>query len=380
MDNTSDFGRVREYLSAQMGDKIDAARLEYISEKGQAYFNQMMEARKAGAPIEDFLDEAGVTALRQITASANGGPVGQVQGATPQANRMVPTVTEVENGRERGYDLFSLLMKQRIVLLEGQVDDTMASIACASLLYLNSPASGNPTDPITVHVNSPGGSVLAGLAIYDTMRSIAAPIKTVGYGMQASMGSILLVAGDERWMTRSSKYMIHQPLGGSGQSTQQTDMVISADLITRLREDLTDIYVRHTGLKHEFWDKVLERDTWLTAQQALEMGVISEIVTGSRKQTVHEEFSHRAEKEEARQKLVAGKSSLEIISLMNSAEGSTVRPECVVALSKMPEFWTPSRAAIEAEKSQKAAVQAVANDDGKAPKAKAKRANNGPSA
>ncbi|MBI1216780.1 MAG: hypothetical protein GC185_13305 [Alphaproteobacteria bacterium] len=325
-----------------------------------------------------FKDDAGSEALRNITASANGGPVGAAQG-----NRFVPTVTEVEGGRERGYDLFSLLMKQRIVLLEGQVDDTMASIACASLLYLNSPASGNPTDPITVHVNSPGGSVLAGLAIYDTMRSIAAPIKTVGYGMQASMGSILLVAGDERWMTRSSKYMIHQPLGGNGQSTQQTDMVISADLITRLREDLTDIYVRHTGLKHEFWDKVLERDTWLTADQALEMGVISEIVTGSRKKTIHEEFSHRSEKEDARLKQIEGKSALEIIALMNSAEGSTVRPECVVALSKMPEYWTPSRAAQEAEKTK---AQAAANNNSKgaakkktAPKrSRAKRANGGP--
>jgi hypothetical protein len=191
MDKKSDFNRVRDYLGAQTG--FDPARLEYISAKGKEYYEQMMAAKEAGAPLEAFMDEAGANALRNITASAVRGPVGEVQ-----ANRLVPTVTEIENGRERGYDLFSLLMKQRIVLLEGQVDDAMASIACASLLYLNSPASGDPTAPITVHVNSPGGSVLAGLAIYDTMRSIAAPIKTVGYGMQASMGSILLVAGDER--------------------------------------------------------------------------------------------------------------------------------------------------------------------------------------
>jgi len=374
------FNRVREALSAQLGDSVDPARLEYISKKGVEYFEQMMAAHEAQVPLEQFMDNAGVAALQQITASANRGPVGEVQGATPQANRFVPTVTEVENGRERGYDLFSLLMKQRIVLLEGQVDDTMASIACASLLYLNSPASGDPEAPITVHVNSPGGSVLAGLAIYDTMRSIKAPIKTVGYGMQASMGSILLVAGDDRWMTRSSKYMIHQPLGGNGQSTQQTDMLISADLISRLREDLTDIYVRHTGLKHEFWDKVLERDTWLTADQALEMGVISEIVTGSRKKTIHEEFSHRSDKEEARQAKIEGLDTLEIIALMNSHEGSDVRPECVVALSKKPEFWTPSRAKLEAEKSQKAT--AAANDDKAkkktAPKKSRAKRSNGP--
>src|SRR5690606_24417624 len=100
-----------------------------------------------------------------------------------------PTVTEIENGRERGYDLYSLLIKKRIVMVEGQVDDTMASIVCASLLYMNSDISGEgrSKEPITMYVNSPGGSVLAGLAIYDVMRSIEAPITTIGTGMQASM-------------------------------------------------------------------------------------------------------------------------------------------------------------------------------------------------
>ncbi|MEZ0259762.1 MAG: ClpP family protease [Alphaproteobacteria bacterium] len=357
-ENTNDFARLRE--------GVDAAKLEYISEKGREYFNQMMQAQREGKGLEDVMDVAGLDALRRFTAAAQKGVT--ADGAT--SNRMVPTVTEVENGRERGYDLFSLLMKQRVVLLEGQVDDAMASIACASLLYLKSEASGRPDDPITVHVNSPGGSVLAGLAIYDTMRSIKPEITTIGYGMQASMGSILLVAGDHRKMTRNSKYMIHQPLSGGGERTQQTDILLNADLITRLREDLTDIYVRHTGLNHKYWDIVLERDTWLTAEQAKKMGVIEEIIVGDRKKTLHEEFSTNSAKRDDRAAKVP-KTANEIKNVINTAEGSMIRPELVTALSQFEEFWTPSRKALEAKKA------AAASNDNKttAPAASAPKSN-----
>lgn len=159
--------------------------------------------------------------------------------------------------------------------------------------------------------------------------------------------------------------MIHQPLGGSGQSTQHTDMEISVDFMSRLREDLTDIYVRHLGLNHNFWDIVLERDTWLSAEQAKEMGIVDELIVGDRKTTAHEEFSIRASKAEARKAQVPTETS-DIIGLINTAEGSRIRPELVVALSKKPEFWTPSRAAQEAEKAAKASV---ANDDTKVARA-----------
>jgi len=344
----------------------DAARLQYISSEGQRYFNLMKEAEKNGQSLDALFDIEGIEAMKKITASATGA-------TGPVANRIVPTVTEVENGRERGYDLYSLLMKKRILLLEGQVDDGMASIACASLLYLNSNVGGEGTgnEPITVYVNSPGGSVLAGLAIYDTMRSIAAPIKTIGMGMQASMGSILLVAGDERKMTRDSYYMIHQPLSGNERSTQQTDIRIGADFTTRLREQLTDIYVRHTGLKHEFWDIVLERDTWLTAQNAKDMGIISDIIVGDRKKTIHEEFSSRAESSTARPEIPSTMNG--ILKVINTANGADIRPDLVVALSKYEDFWTPSRKAEMAAKG----IQ-PANDDKAVPAAKEPKARKTP--
>ncbi|MDE1151181.1 MAG: ATP-dependent Clp protease proteolytic subunit [Micavibrio sp.] len=342
----------------------DAARLQYISSEGMRYFKLMQEAEKNGQSLDALFDVEGIEAMKKITASATGA-------TGPVANRIVPTVTEVENGRERGYDLYSLLMKKRILLLEGQVDDGMASIACASLLYLNSNVGGEGTgnDPITVYVNSPGGSVLAGLAIYDTMRSIAAPIKTIGMGMQASMGSILLVAGDERKMTRDSYYMIHQPLSGNERSTQQTDIRIGADFTTRLREQLTDIYVRHTGLKHEFWDIVLERDTWLTAQNAKDMGIISDIIVGDRKKTMHEEFSSRAESSTARAKVPETMNG--ILKVINTANGADIRPDLVVALSKYEDFWTPSR---KAEMAAKGITPLASNDDKAVPAAKEPKA------
>ena len=349
------------------------ARMENIKSETQRYLAMFEQAGKTGEKLEDIMDAPGLDALNRFVASAS-----------PMAARTIPTVTEFENGRERGYDLFSLLMKKRIVLLEGQVDATMASIANASLLYLASGVGENPDEraengnnAITVYVNSPGGSVLAGLSIYDTMRGIPTPIKTIGMGMQASMGSILLVAGDERKMTRNSYYMIHQPLSGNERSTQQTDLVIGVDFTTRLREQLTDIYVRHTGLKHEFWDIVLERDTWLTAEQAKEMGVVSDIIMGTAKQTVHDEFSHRASKDEARAARIP-KTADGIKAIINTANGADIRPELVVALSRFEEFWTPSRKAeLEA---QKAAAAKPANDDKEAaPSAGKKKGGAAPS-
>lgn len=328
----------RDEMREEVASVIGAEGLEraaQIQDQGRVYFNAMMayEARAdKAAPLSDFLGVEGANALEKFTASA-----------ITNAPRTIPTVTEFEGGRERGYDLFSLLMKQRIVLLEGQVEDVMASIAVASLLYLNSAASGKPDEPIVVHVNSPGGSVLAGMAIYDTMRSIAPQITTVGMGMQASMGSILLAAGDYRKMSRSSMLMIHQI--SSGAQGQHTDTAISESLSGRLHEQLKDVYVRHIGLKHEFWDLALERDTYLTADQAKKMGFIDEIILGDRKKTAFEQDSIRGEFQKARDSLVP-KTADEIVMMLNNGsarqgEAAKIRPELVTALSQFPQFWTP---------------------------------------
>lgn len=366
-----------------MTKDFDPAQRERIADKAADYLHKMLQASSEGKPLNAYFDEAGSNELYKVTASLGGGPT--------NAPRTIPSVTEIENGRERGYDLYSLLLKKRIILVEGQVEDTMASIVCASLLYLNSDLSGEgkSKEPITMYVNSPGGSVLAGLAIYDVMRSIDAKITTIGTGMQASMGSILLVAGDERKMTRSSKYMIHQPLSGNGQSTQLTDIKLGADFTTRLKEDLVDIYVRHTGLNHDFWNTVLERDTWLSAEQAKKMGVVSDIIVGTNKATLHEAFSIPADRKEYRESFVP--KTAEGISdainsdkeLKNGKGGKTssfdIRPELVTALSQFDKYWTPSLKALKAEQ---AAAAGVSNDDNSAaaPAKRQRRASQAPKA
>jgi ATP-dependent Clp protease protease subunit len=268
-----------------------------------------------------------------------------------EANRIMPTVTEVDGGRERAYDLFSLLMKKRIVRLDGQVDDGMAAIACASLMFL---WATQPDEPVKVMINSPGGSVLAGLAIYDTMRDITCPVQTQVYGLAASMGSILLVAGDQKLASNNAWIMLHQPLSGGGKSTQQTDIEINAQLITDLREQLTNIYVRHTGLNHDFWDHVLERDTWLTAQQAKAIGFVDDVyATPASKLTPHEEFSRRASKNASE---VAGKTTDDLLVTFNRHDSIRQRGEILVALAQDPKFWTPSRIAQAAANAQTVAV------------------------
>jgi ATP-dependent Clp protease protease subunit len=360
-----------------MTQDFDAKRAR-IADEANDYLHKMLQAQSEGKPLDAYFDEAASKALYKVTASIGGG--------VTNAPRTIPSVTEIEGGRERGYDLYSLLLKKRIILVEGQVEDTMASIVCASLLYLNSDLSGEgkSKEPITMYVNSPGGSVIAGLAIYDVMRSIDAKITTIGTGYQASMGSILLVAGDERKMTRSSKYMIHQPLSGNGQSTQLTDIEIGADFTDRLKDDLVDIYVRHTGLNHKYWETVLNRDTWLSAEQAKKMGIVNEIIVGTSKATIHEEFSVKAGRQEARESYVP-KTAVEIAAIINSdvpvdngtgitKKPTAFRPELVTALSQFEEYWTPS---LKALKQQQAAAASVSNDDASAAAPAAKKAAKG---
>ncbi len=348
-------------------ENFDPARLQYISEKGLQYFNQMMEAERSGKPIQDIMDVAGLDALRRFTNSAKEAATFGQDGPSAPRGAIVPTVTEMQpDGRMVGYDLFSLLMKQRVVLLEGQVDDTMASIACASLLYLKSEVCPNHEDPITVHINSPGGSVLAGLAIYDVMRSIKPKIVTIGYGMQASMGSILLAAGDERMMTRNSNLMIHQISGGN--EGKASAMEINMAFSEQLHETLKNIYVRHVGLTHEFWDLALEHDTWLSADQAKKMGFIHKIIVGDAKPTPYEKDSVRTKFQDAAEAQVP-KTVDEIVAVVNSVSAeqgkwSKLRPQLITAMSQYPRFWTETKKEEEAAKAAAAAsAKSPANDD-----------------
>jgi len=184
-----------------------------------------------------------------------------------RGNTMVPQVVD----EKKAWDIFSKLLDENVLRLDGQVNDGMAAVACASLMFLS---IRDPDKEIKIMINSPGGSVYAGLAIYDTMRMIPNPIHTQVFGMAASMGSLLLAGGDIRSASANARIMIHQPLGGNGQSTQATDMRISADSIEDCWEQLSQIYVNHTGVPHEHWDKLLRRDHWLNVEQAKELGLV----------------------------------------------------------------------------------------------------------
>jgi ATP-dependent Clp protease protease subunit len=263
-----------------------------------------------------------------------------IKSILPSAN-LVPSIEEQgPNGQITRYDPYSRLLKDRTILLEGEVNDGMASIACACLLYL----SKTTDKDITVQINSPGGSVIAGLAIYDIMRMIKNPITTQGLGMQASMGSIFLASGDTRMMSDHSKLMIHQISGGS--KGQATDMALSYAFSEQLHEDLKSVYVRHIGLTHAFWDLALERDTWLTSKQALKMGFIHKIADKFKPSEFDNE-SIRSEFESAKA-LKIPKTADGIIAMLNNAsskqgESAALRGDLVTALSQFPQFWTEGK-------------------------------------
>ena len=190
-------------------------------------------------------------------------------------NNLVPMVVEQTNRGERAYDIYSRLLKERIIFLVGPVQDAVASLICAQLLFLE---SENPSKDIAFYINSPGGVVTSGLAIYDTMQYIRSPVSTVCIGQAASMGSLLLCAGakGKRFSLPNSNIMIHQPSGGV--QGQATDIEIQAREILRLRARLNEIYVRHTGQPVEVVSSAVERDRFLTPAEAKEFGLIDEVV------------------------------------------------------------------------------------------------------
>jgi ATP-dependent Clp protease protease subunit len=191
-------------------------------------------------------------------------------------NQLVPMVVEQTNRGERAYDIYSRLLKERIIFLVGPVNDAMASLICAQLLFLE---SENPNKDISIYINSPGGVVTSGLAIYDTMQYVRPDISTVCIGLAASMGSLLLTAGakGKRYCTPHSKIMIHQPSGGF--QGQATDIEIHAKDILATRARLNEIYVKHTGQELRWIEDAMERDKFLTPDDAVGFGLLDEVIT-----------------------------------------------------------------------------------------------------
>jgi ATP-dependent Clp protease, protease subunit len=193
-----------------------------------------------------------------------------------QMNMLVPMVVEQTARGERAFDIYSRLLKERIIFMVGPVNDAVASLICAQLLFLE---SENPKKDISFYINSPGGVVTSGLAIYDTMQYIRPDIATVCIGQAASMGSLLLTAGakGKRFSLPNSRIMIHQPSGGV--QGQATDIEIQAKEILSLRKRLNDIYVQHTGQPINVIESAVERDKFLSPDEAKTFGLIDEVVT-----------------------------------------------------------------------------------------------------
>lgn len=192
-----------------------------------------------------------------------------------QMSTLVPMVIEQTARGERSYDIYSRLLKERIIFLSGQVNDYVASLVCAQLLFLE---SENPKRDIYIYINSPGGVVTSGLAMYDTMQYIKPDVATVCIGQACSMGSLLLAAGaaGKRYSLPNSRIMVHQPSGGA--QGQATDIEIQAKEILSLRVRLNDIYVKHTGQKLKTIEEALERDKFMSAAEAKAFGIVDQIV------------------------------------------------------------------------------------------------------
>ena len=193
-----------------------------------------------------------------------------------EQSALVPMVVEQTSRDERSYDIYSRLLKERIIFLNGPVEDTMSSLICAQLLFLE---SENPDKDIFMYINSPGGVVTSGLAIYDTMEYIRPNVATVCMGQAASMGSLLLMAGaaGKRYCLPNARIMTHQPSGGF--QGQATDIEIHAKEIINLRGRLNGIYEKHTGQTAKQIEKIMERDTFMSPEEAKNLGLIDEVVS-----------------------------------------------------------------------------------------------------
>lgn len=191
---------------------------------------------------------------------------------------MVPIVIEQTSKGERSYDIYSRLLKDRVVMLNGPVNDTISNLIVSQLLFLE---SENPEADINLYINSPGGAVTSGMAIYDTMQYIQSDVSTIVMGQAASMGSLLACAGakGKRYMLPHARHMIHQPLGGA--SGQATDVQIQVEELMRWKETLLDVYAKHTGKTTEILKQDMERDNFMSATEAVEYG-LADIISEKR--------------------------------------------------------------------------------------------------
>ena len=190
-------------------------------------------------------------------------------------NNLIPMVVEQSSRGERAYDIYSRLLKERIIFLTGPIDDNIASLICAQILFLE---SENPKKEISFYINSPGGIVWSGLAIYDTMQYVSSKIMTICVGQAASAGSLLLTAGekDMRFSLPNSRIMVHQPSGGY--QGQVTDIEIQTNEIKKTKKRLNEIYAKHTGNKIDQITEIMERDKYFSPEEAINFGLIDKIV------------------------------------------------------------------------------------------------------
>ena len=190
-------------------------------------------------------------------------------------NNLIPMVVEQSSRGERSYDIYSRLLKERIIFLTGPIDDNIASLICAQILFLE---SENPKKEISFYINSPGGIVWSGLAIYDTMQYVSSKIMTICIGQAASAGSLLLTAGEKgmRFSLPNSRIMIHQPSGGM--QGQVTDIEIQTNEIKKTKFKLNEIYSKHTGKKLSEISSIMERDKYFSADEAIKFGLIDKVV------------------------------------------------------------------------------------------------------
>jgi ATP-dependent Clp protease, protease subunit len=191
------------------------------------------------------------------------------------AMNLVPMVVEQTNRGERAYDIFSRLLKERIIFITGPIEDGMASLVCAQLLFLE---AENPKKEINLYINSPGGVVTSGMSIYDTMQFIRPPVSTLCMGQAASMGSLLLTAGATgmRYALPNARIMLHQPSGGF--QGQASDIERHAQDIIKLKRRLNEIYVKHTGRDYDTIERTLDRDHFMTAEESKEFGLIDKVI------------------------------------------------------------------------------------------------------
>ncbi|MDC7746254.1 ATP-dependent Clp protease proteolytic subunit [Rhizobium binxianense] len=192
-----------------------------------------------------------------------------------EAMQLVPMVIEQSSRGERSFDIYSRLLRERIIFLNGEVNDTVSAFVCAQLLFLE---AENPKKPISLYINSPGGVVTSGLAMYDTMRFIRAPVHTLCMGTARSMGSFLLMAGEPggRAALPNVSILIHQPSGGF--QGQASDMLIHAEEILKTKQRMTRLYAEHCGRSYEDFERGMDRDRFMTAEEALEWGLIDRIL------------------------------------------------------------------------------------------------------